>query len=271
MKDTPYWMAPIVLLGCLFVTQGEAPLAVVVAAVGPAVAYGALVVALVQPRERLPLLVALFLWGAAVAAPLAERLNAALGTLPLGPIVWGPLVEETGKALGLVVLTLLGSDRIRDVRTGIACGALVGLGFASAENLGYHLLAVVQGGPSGLARAVFLRGVLQGLNHATFSAAAGAGLGFARAARQEGASSAAPALGFAVAVVQHGAWNGVASHAITDLLCGAVTADDACLASPTPQALYLQVPLLVALFIGPGLAALAWLASRPLRPSRPDP
>jgi RsiW-degrading membrane proteinase PrsW (M82 family) len=263
MKDPPYWLAPAIVVAVVFFMLHEAPLEVVVAAVVPAAVYAVVVVALLRPPEPPALLVALLLWGAAIAAPAAERADALLGTTALGPLVWGPLVEEAAKALGLVVLVALGPERLRSARSGIACGALVGLGFAAAENVSYHLIAVVQGGSGGLARAVFVRGVLQGLNHATFTGTVGAGLAFAHSSPSAAARVATAALGFLLALAQHGAWNGVASLVITNLLCGPMTVAGACQAMPPAEALYFQVPLLVALFIGPGLAALAWLASRP--------
>jgi RsiW-degrading membrane proteinase PrsW (M82 family) len=249
----------------------EGPALVAVAALAPAVAYAGLVVWLAPPREPLPLLVGLFLWGAAVAAVVSETANTALGTWAtavgsesaaraLGPVLWAPLVEETAKGLGLVVLLLFGRERLRDVPSGIACGALVGLGFAAAENLEYHLLAAVQGGPAGLARAVFVRGIVEGLNHATFTAAVGAGLGFTRAARGGLAGISAVLLGFGGGVLQHAAWNGIASHAITDLLCGATVPGGECSAVSSAGALFLGVPILVATFLGPGIVGLVLLA-----------
>ncbi len=259
MKHAPSWLALAVFIAA-FLMLRQAPLTVVFAAAVPVMAYAAVVVALLRPEEPPALLVALFLWGAAVAAPAAERANALLGASALGPTIWAPLVEETAKALGLVLLVALCPDRLRDARSGIAGGALVGLGFALAENIPYHLIAAVQGGAAGLARAVFVRGVLQGLNHATFTGAVGAGLGFARRLPSGARSAAAPALGFLLACAQHGIWNGVASFTITDLLCGTMTAAGACQPTPPAEALYFQVPLLVTLFIGPGLVGLACLA-----------
>ena len=259
MKPAAFSLALVFTIAVVFMLH-EAPLEVVVAAAVPAMAYAALVVTLLRPEEPPALLVALFLWGAAVAAPAAEHVNALFGATALGPAIWAPLVEETLKALGLVLLVALRPERLSDARSGIACGALVGLGFAAAENIPYLLIAVVQGGASGLARAVFVRGVVQGLNHATFTGAVGAGLGLARRLPSGARTATAPVLGFPLACAQHGVWNGVASFTITDLLCGTMTAAGACQATPPAKALYFQVPLLVALFIGPGLATLAWLA-----------
>jgi hypothetical protein len=142
------------------------------------------------------------------------------------------------------------------------CGALVGFGFAAAENVGYHVLAAVQGGSAGLARAVFVRGVLESLNHATFTASIGAGMGLACAAPRGPVRSFAVPLGVAAALVEHGAWNGVASQAITDLLCGAAIDGGACRATPPTEALLLGVPAVVSAFVGPGLVTLVWLLRR---------
>jgi RsiW-degrading membrane proteinase PrsW (M82 family) len=259
MKPAAFLLALVFMIAVVFMLH-EAPLEVVVAAAVPAIAYAAIAVALLRPDEPPALLVALFLSGAAVAAPAAERANALLGTTAFGPAIWAPLVEETLKALGLALLVALRPERLSNARSGIACGALVGLGFASAENIPYLLIAVVHGGPGGLARAVFVRGVLQGLNHATFTGAVGAGLGLAHRMPSGARTAATPVLGFLLACAQHSVWNGVASFTITELLCGAMTAAGACQATPPAKALYFQVPLLVALFIGPGLATLAWLA-----------
>jgi protease PrsW len=195
MKPATLLLALVFAIAGIFILH-EAPLEVAVAAAVPAVAYAGIVVARLRPEEPPALLVALFLWGAAVAAPAAERANAVLGATALGPAIWAPLVEETLKALGLVLLVALRPEGLCGARSGIACGALVGLGFASAENIPYLLIAVVQGGVGGLARAVFVRGVLEGLNHATFTGAVGAGLGLARRLPGHARSLAAPALGF---------------------------------------------------------------------------
>jgi RsiW-degrading membrane proteinase PrsW (M82 family) len=267
------WIAPLAL-GALCPVTIELPSSSIAGlAFAPPALLAALVVALVRPREPLPLLVALFLWGAAVAAAVSQTMNdtlvawiAAQGSesaaRAIAPMLVGPLVEESAKALGLVLLLATGGVRLRGVREGVTCGALVGFGFAAAENVGYHLLAVVQGGSGGLARAVFVRGILEGFNHATFTAAIGAGIGLARATPRAPWRAFSVPLGVAAALVEHGAWNGVASQAITDLLCGAATEGGACRATPPAEALLLGVPAVVAAFVGPGLVALIWLTRR---------
>ena len=218
----------------------------------------------------LPLLAAL-LWGATAAALGAQLLNdAALDALPrqvVTPLV-GPLVEEAAKASALLVVVLVWPGIVRGAREGIVLGALAGLGFAATENIGYYTLAAVQGGATGVARALYVRGVLEGLNHAAFTAIIGAAAGHARALAGPAArrwATAAAGLGIAVAV--HGTWNAVASTAITSLLCNAPAEGAACAPAPQPLDLLISVPVLVAAFVGPLTALLVALA---LRDNRSD-
>ncbi len=260
MKPAAFSLALVFTAIAVVFMLHEAPLEVVVAAAMPAMAYAALVVTLLRPEEPPALLVALFLWGAAVAAPAAEHVNALFGATALGPAIWAPLVEETLKALGLVLLVALRPERLSDARSGIACGALVGLGFAAAENIPYLLIAVVQGGASGLSRAVFVRGVVQGLNHATFTGRGWrwpwtrAPLAERREDRYRSSARLPPRL--------RAAWRLERCSIVHDHRPPLRNDDPpgSCQSTPPAKALYFQVPLLVALFIGPGLATLAWLA-----------
>jgi RsiW-degrading membrane proteinase PrsW (M82 family) len=246
------------------VTLAPESLLILGAAVGLPVCY-ALAIARARAAERLPATasVACVLWGALAASHAAAALNDALGTTLLegatgtrwlAQVVVGPFVEEAAKGIGLwIVLALLRRTTIT-LATGASAGALVGLGFAATENLGYYALAAVQGGPAGFARAVYLRGVVEGLNHATFTAATGAGIGRMRPWPDAAA-------GFAVAVVAHAVWNGIASSALSAALCGA-DASGRCATTPDAATLFATAPLLVAASVGPLAAALVWLARR---------
>jgi len=213
----------------------------------------------------LPLLAAL-LWGATIAPLGASALNdAALQALPKGVVtaLLGPLAEEAAKATALVVIVLVWPAALRGVRDGIVYGALAGVGFAATENLGYYTLAAVQGGAPGLARALYLRGLLQGLNHAAFTAIVGAAVGFAHHRRaQRSARGGIVAAGLATAVAVHGIWNAIASEAITTVLCNAPLEGAACAPAPRLVDLLVSVPVLVAAFIGPVAVALIVLALR---------
>jgi protease PrsW len=208
---------------------------------------------------RLQASVAVFavVWGAAVAAPVAATANdvlqARVGGWPLGG---APFVEEMVKA-GLLLL-VLGLTELRDVRTGIVIGALVGLGFAVSENLGYFLVARVQDGPAGLVRAIAIRGVVEGAVHPVLTASTGAGLGLAMARRLV----LPGVVGLVAAVGQHVMWNGVASPAVSGILCNGIGASGACRGDPDAYRLFVAVPAIVAATLTPGVVGLAVVARR---------
>jgi RsiW-degrading membrane proteinase PrsW (M82 family) len=231
---------------------------IVLSALVPAAVWATLLIVAGRRSPALrPVLLVALAGGGAVAAPLSERLIAAWS---LGPALTAPAVEEALKAAVLLAVVLLRPAAFTGVREGIVVGALVGVGFTATENLRYLTLAAVQGGGIGLAHGIYLRGVLEGLNHAVFTGSVGAGLGWSRQGR--GACAAmAPLLGLAAAVAQHVAWNGLASGAVTAVLCNAPAAGAAC-RDPDAVDLFVVTPLVVAAAIGPGLLALGAIARR---------
>lgn len=234
----------------------ETPRLLLVAAFGPAVLWAVLVASAARRCSR-GLMAAAFLWGAVVAAPVAER---GVARWQLDPVTSAPALEEAMKVVPLVLLAI-GRARALDV---LVSGGLVGLGFAATENVHYMTLAVVQGGMAGLARAVYLRGFLEGLNHAVFSGAAAAGIVWARVARTPGLRALALVLGFGAAVGQHALWNGLASGALTHALCNAAARGASC-RDPDAVDLFVLSPLIVAAAVGPGALALLAAARRLIR------
>src|SRR5262245_14856757 len=108
-----------------------------------------------RERESGWLMAAAFLWGAVIATGLALPLNNAIleavkawlavnpqvaqavgdeAALPIGAPIAGPLVEETIKGLGLLLLFLLLRDEFDNARDGLVYGALIGLGFTWVES-----------------------------------------------------------------------------------------------------------------------------------------
>jgi RsiW-degrading membrane proteinase PrsW (M82 family) len=215
-----------------------------------------------------------FLWGALVATLVASRLNDyALAHAPglvgasfadtLVPALIGPAVEELAKAAGFVAVALAARGALRGVRGRIATGAFIGFGFAVAENASYYLLAAVQGGYDGLGQAIYLRGVVQSANHAVFTAAAGAAIGWAdERALRGNARATAVILGLVAAIALHAIWNGVLSHAITAVLCNAPVGTTTCAPAPDTSDLLLGVPALEAAFLIPSAVALRRVARR---------
>ena len=223
-----------------------------------------------RTREPWMPLCAAFLWGAAAAALIASEVNDALlgtdGIEHVVPTLLGPAVEEIAKASALLVVLAVWRGEIHDALDGIVYGALAGLGFAATENLGYYTLAAIQGGTPGLGRALWLRGFLQGMNHAAFTAAVGAAVGWSCASGGRPATRTTIVLmGLGFAVLVHAVWNTVASETITQVLCGAPAPGQPCIPAPAPLDMLVTVPVLVATFVGPLGLVLFAIAIRAMR------
>jgi len=250
----------------------DVPGLIVLAAALPALLYavGIAQIDRYEPEPRLALLAAL-LAGAIIAAYISHTINGWLlvwaGTLtsadqarPLAAGFGAPVVEEVAKAATLVLLIAIGRNLLDGPLDGIVYGALIGMGFAFTENVIYLTFAVLQGGPAGLLQAVYIRALLGGFNHAAFTATTGAALGHAWTARTQRGRWVVPAVGLALAIVQHVGWNAVASNAINGVLCGPELVGGPCRPRPTDTSLFVTVPLLTAIFIGPGLMTLGAIA-----------
>ena len=252
------------------------PAVIVAAAVAPAALYAFLII-WAQRRDARPpsLLIASLLWGITGAAFVSHTLNdlarawldvvAGPQARALTATLVAPAIEEAAKASGLGLLRSVRPRSIATIRDGIVYGALIGVGFVVAENLIYLAFAALQGGESGLARSVYLRGLVAGANHAVFTATVGAGIGGVRAAIAPRARVAALSAGIVAALAQHLAWNAIASHVIVGALCGATTPGGACLPTPAAADLFIVVPLVVAAFLGPGAVALLVVYGRDRR------
>jgi RsiW-degrading membrane proteinase PrsW (M82 family) len=240
------------------------PPVILLAAVIPAVCYSALLV-LIDRYEREPgrLLLVAFFWGAVIAAFLSFSVNEFFHTWITGvvgedrarlltPGLAAPIIEEISKATALFILFLFWHEEFDNVIDGIVYGALVGVGFAMSENIGYLTLAAVQGGMPGLVQSIYLRSFLGGFNHAAFTAVAGAGFGYAREARSAKMRLLVPVIGLVSAILQHSAWNTLASQMIISVLCNQEFPEGPCQPVPDELGLFVIIPLIVATFIGPG-------------------
>jgi RsiW-degrading membrane proteinase PrsW (M82 family) len=253
------------------------PPIILLAAVVPAICYSGLLV-LIDRYEREPghLLLVAFFWGAMIAAFLSFTVNDFFHVWVTGivgeerdrlltPVLAAPIIEEVSKALALLILILFWHEEFDNVTDGIVYGALVGVGFAMTENIGYFMLAAVQGGMSGLIQSVYLRSFLGGLNHAAFTGAVGAGFGYARETLSARTRILAPVAGLFGAILQHIAWNAIVSQMITGVLCNQEFPEGPCQPTSSPIGLFVVIPLIVAAFIGPGGLTLLVLAVLALR------
>ncbi len=176
------------------------------------------------------LLIFTFLWGAGVATFAALVVNSAsvaaiqqAGGDPTAAAVFvAPVVEETMKGLAIVVILLLRRREFDGVVDGIVYAGMAGIGFAFVENVLYLGRTLMEFGTAGTVFVFVLRCIASPFAHPLFTAATGIGLGLAVRARNPPLKLLYPLIGFAVAVVLHGAWNASASSGLGGFLTGYV-------------------------------------------------
>src|SRR6266478_4070774 len=163
-----------------------------------------------------------FLWGALVAVFFALVLNTASGIFvavltndvnaaeAFSAGISAPIVEESAKALILLIFFFLKKDEFDGVLDGIVYAAMVGLGFAMTENIQYYGRAVMQAGGGGLTIIFIIRGALAPFSHPMFTSLTGISLGLARQSRNTIVKIITPIFGLAAAISMHSIWNGSA-------------------------------------------------------------
>jgi protease PrsW len=186
-----------------------------------------------EPEPRGTLVFA-FGWGAGIAALAALIINTAgleyvtqpeLGASTgqyVSATFGAPVVEETLKGLFLVGLLWRRRDEIDGPTDGVIYAAMVGLGFAMIENVGYYINALVtphQGGYALLGYTFVLRGVLSPLLHPIFTSMTGLGVAYA-ASRRGRSGYWAIAAGWLAAMVLHGTWNALSVYGTAGVLTG---------------------------------------------------
>ncbi len=185
-----------------------------------------------EPEPRANLAFA-FGWGAGIAALTALIVNTAdleYVTMPalgastgeyVAATFGAPVVEETLKGLVLIGLLWRRRAELDGPTDGVIYAAMVGLGFAMIENVGYYINALVtpeRGGIALLGYTFVLRGLLSPLLHPIFTSMTGLGVAYA-ASRKDGAWWAV-ALGLLGAMVLHGTWNGLSLYGTAGLVAG---------------------------------------------------
>jgi RsiW-degrading membrane proteinase PrsW (M82 family) len=193
------------------------------AVVTPCVALYVLVIKGVDRYEPEPwwLLGTMFAWGAlgatvlgivgglagigvlrAVAAPAMDDATFAA----TAAVVVAPVVEETAKGIGLLVLWAVSVLWLRELDgplDGAIYGGVVGLGFTCTEDILYVAGAMAEGGLGAFSALFFVRTVLSGLGHASFTAVLGLGIGVAAESRSPVVRWGAPMAGWLLAVALH--------------------------------------------------------------------
>jgi RsiW-degrading membrane proteinase PrsW (M82 family) len=179
-----------------------------------------------EPRGNLVLC---FAWGAGVAALLAAIINTAgllfitqpdLGTTNgeyVSATFGAPVVEETLKGAILFWLLWRRRQEFDGPTDGIMYAAMVGLGFAMMENIGYYIGALVRpevGGAQLLGYTFVFRGLLSPFAHPTFTSMTGIGVAYAATHRRAGWAAVA---GLLAAMTLHGLWNGLSKFGLAGI------------------------------------------------------
>jgi RsiW-degrading membrane proteinase PrsW (M82 family) len=195
-----------------------------------------------REREAPWLLVAALLWGGVIATGSAGVLNSLLGlglvffllssglidpeglrrlapeessdpgevlAMIVVPVLVAPMVEESLKGLGVLLIMWLLRAEFDDLRDGIVYGALVGLGFSITE-YGLYLarMSLMEGAPLTAFDLLVLRQPFFGVNnHLIWTALTGAGLGLARQTARTWVKFVAPIGFFGLAVGGHATQN----------------------------------------------------------------
>jgi RsiW-degrading membrane proteinase PrsW (M82 family) len=170
-------------------------------------------------------LVLAFVWGAGVSVLVAMVVNTAglqLVTEPLLGVSAGqfvsatfgaPVVEETLKGAVLFGMLWFRRQEIDGPTDGIIYAAMVGLGFATVENVSYYAAAQA----SDLEATFIMRGVFTPLLHPLCTSLTGIGIAVA-AQRPPGTGRLwPPLLGLLGAMMLHGLWNGAAAFGLGSL------------------------------------------------------
>jgi RsiW-degrading membrane proteinase PrsW (M82 family) len=169
-------------------------------------------------KEPLTMLAGAFVWGATVATLFSYLTNssysAIIGSLVspaagevFSSVVSAPIAEESSKALALFSLYFWKRDEFDGVIDGIVYAAMVGLGFATVENVLYYGVAVLEGGAVDSLITFIVRGVLSPFNHPILTSMTGIGLGLAIESNKTYIKFVAPALGLLLAILAHSVWN----------------------------------------------------------------
>jgi len=174
-------------------------------------------------KEPLHLLIGSFTWGMIIAAGGAFLINTTLGLgvylftnsdfateMATGSLI-APVVEESLKGLGVLVVFLFFYKEFDSILDGIVYAAITALGFAAIEN-SYYIFSYgfQENGAAGIMMLIFVRVILVGWQHPFYTAFIGIGLAVARTNRSWMVRVLAPVIGWCVAVFTHSVHNTLA-------------------------------------------------------------
>ena len=171
------------------------------------------------------LLVVAFLWGAGIASICALGLNSfsskALQSVDFGPTpfqsfgivatIVAPLVEESLKALGVIIIMMARRRAVKSPLDGVVIGGILAAGFAFTENVLYFARFYEE-----LPLVFFMRAMLGPFGHTVYTSIFGLALGMALTRIPSVKTRVVRTVsGLASAVCLHAAWNGLATYSAT--------------------------------------------------------
>lgn len=124
--------------------------------------------------------------------------------------VLAPVFEEGFKMIGVALiasLALIKRKQLDGPLDGAIYGGIVGLGFTLTEDILYVSRQFSEAGITGFAVLLFIRTVMLGLSHCTFTACTGLGFGIAAASKKTSVKVFAPIVGFGAAMLMHSIHN----------------------------------------------------------------
>ena len=179
-----------------------------------------------EPEPRSVLAFA-FLWGAAasvlvalVVGLVAEAVLASAGTSDgaidfLGAVVQAPIVEESAKGFGVLLIFLVARKHFDGPIDGVVYAATVAGGFAFTENILYFGAELGAGEGSSVVGVFIIRGLMSPFAHVMFTLCTGVALGLAARRRGVLPGLLAFVVGLVPAMLLHALWNG-ATYVVGD-------------------------------------------------------
>ena len=173
------------------------------------------------------LVICAFVWGAffatigggmssGIVQAIVESMTGAAAHDPdmeaLGATVLAPVFEEGFKGLGVALIAAVSAMGVKELDgalDGAIYGGVIGLGFTLCEDILYVAAQFQQEGLGGFVVLLFLRTVLLGLSHCTFTACTGLGFGIAAESRNAFVKVVAPIGGYLAAMAMHAMHNGL--------------------------------------------------------------
>lgn len=184
------------------------------------VLYGVLWIDRWEPEPRGLLLFA-FLWGAGVSVAAALIIGIGIEIVAdgvgvsadvsdfFGTVVQAPVVEETAKGLGVLLLFLVARRYFDGPVDGVVYASVTAAGFAFTENILYFSASMAESGviSADATLTFFVRGIMSPFAHAMFTALIGLFIGM-WGRRSTAGGIAGFFVGLVFAMVLHAIWNG---------------------------------------------------------------